>query len=400
MKYFLFSILILLALREISPQTINIKIDNLRKGYVLLSYLKGENAIPIDSVLSNDSGEFHFLLDKQKNHKGIYRLSFSKGSNLDFVLDEEDISIRSAAGNISDSLQILKSESNKIYYEFLKFNKAAAMNPKSFIARYIRSSQMPITDTENIKAHYLDEVDFNDDDLIYSDVFTNKARRYLNLYLSPKARKEELEKEYIIAADTLLNKAKVNVFVYEQITEYLINRFRKNGFIKAMDYIVDNYVIKDDICLDDKVQNTIQSRIDQSKYLKTGAPVHDIILPDPNGKEIDLSKLENDKTLILFYASWCPHCQRLIPKLIKLYNDQKEKKLEVYAVSIDTNKTDWIDFINRNDLKWINVRAINEEYSKIVREYHLYSTPTMIVIDKNKKVISILNDISELNDMF
>src|ERR1035437_876538 len=343
MKYFLFSILILLALREISPQTINIKIDNLRKGYVLLSYLKGENAIPIDSVLSNDSGEFHFLLDKQKNHKGIYRLSFSKGSNLDFVLDEEDISIRSAAGNISDSLQILKSESNKIYYEFLKFNKAAAMNPKSFIARYIRSSQMPITDTENIKAHYLDEVDFNDDDLIYSDVFTNKARRYLNLYRSPKARKEELEKEYIIAADTLLNKAKVNVFVYEQITEYLINRFRKNGFIKAMDY---------------------------------------------------------DKTLILFYASWCPHCQRLIPKLIKLYNDQKEKKLEVYAVSIDTNKTDWIDFINRNDLKWINVRAINEEYSKIVREYHLYSTPTMIVIDKNKKVISIPNDISELNDMF
>jgi thioredoxin-related protein len=72
----------------------------------------------------------------------------------------------------------------------------------------------------------------------------------------------------------------------------------------------------------------------------------------------------------------------------------------VYAVSIDTNKTDWIDFINRNDLKWINVRSINEEYSKIVREYHLYSTPTMIVIDKNKKVISILNDISELNDMF
>lgn len=127
------------------------------------------------------------------------------------------------------------------------------------------------------------------------------------------------------------------------VYEVLFNRFRKNGFIKA---------------------------------------------------------LENDKTLILFYASWCPHCQRLIPKLINLYNDKKEKKLEVYAVSIDTNKTDWIDFINRNDLKWINVRAFNEEYSKIVREYHLYSTPTMIVIDKNKKVISIPNDISELNDMF
>jgi peroxiredoxin len=274
------------------------------------------------------------------------------------------------------------------------------VNPKSFIARYIRSSQMPLTAAENIKAHYLDKVDFDDDDLIYSDLFINKARGYLNLYRNSGAPKEELEKEYIIAVDTLLNKAKVNVFVYEQITGHLINRFRKNGYIKAMDYIVDNYVIKDDICLDEKVQNTIQNRIDQSKYLKTGVPVPDIILPDPNGKEIDLSKLENDKILILFYASWCPHCQRLIPKLIKLYLDQKEKKLEVYAVSIDTNKTDWIDFINKYDLKWINVRAINGRYSKIVRDYHLYSTPTMIFIDKNKKVISLPNDISELTELF
>jgi peroxiredoxin len=400
MKYFLFSILILLAFREIFPQTINIKIDDLRKSFVLLSYLKGEDAIPIDSVLSNDAGEFRFLFDKNKNHIGFYRLSFSTGGSLDFVFEDEDISIRSNVHNIQDSLQILKSQSNKVYYEFLKSDKAAVVNPKSFIARYIRSSQIPLTAAANIKAHYLDKVDFDDDDLIYSDLFINKARGYLNLYRNSGATKEELEKEYIIAVDTLLNKAKVNVFVYEQITGYFINRFRKNGYIKAMDYIVDNYVIKDDICLDEKVQNTIQNRIDQSKYLKTGVPVPDIILPDPNGKEIDLSKLENDKILILFYASWCPHCQRLIPKLIKLYLDQKEKKLEVYAVSIDTNKTDWIDFINKYDLKWINVRAINGRYSKIVRDYHLYSTPTMIFIDKNKKVISLPNDISELTELF
>jgi peroxiredoxin len=400
MKYFLFSILILLAFKEILPQTINIKIDDLRKSFVLLSSLKGEDTIPIDSVLSNDTGEFRFLFDRNKNHIGFYRLSFSTGTSLDFVFEDEDISIRSNVHNIQDSLQILKSQSNKVYYEFLKSDKAAMVNPKSFIARYIRSSQMPLTAAENIKAHYLDKVDFDDDDLIYSDLFINKARGYLNLYRNSGAPKEELEKEYIIAVDTLLNKAKVNVFVYEQITGYLINRFRKNGYIKAMDYIVDNYVIKDDICLDEKVQNTIQNRIDQSKYLKTGVPVPDIILPDPNGKEIDLSKLENDKILILFYASWCPHCQRLIPKLIKLYLDQKEKKLEVYAVSIDTNKTDWIDFINKYDLKWINVRAINGRYSKIVRDYHLYSTPTMIFIDKNKKVISLPNDISELTELF
>ena len=42
---------------------------------------------------------------------------------LDFIYDKEEIEIKTDANNILDSIKIIKSESNKIYYEFVKLNK-------------------------------------------------------------------------------------------------------------------------------------------------------------------------------------------------------------------------------------------------------------------------------------
>ena len=70
---------------------------------------------------------------------------------------------------------------------------------------------------------------------------------------------------------------------------------------------------------------------------------------------IDLNKINSEKTLIIFYASWCPHCQTLLPQIYELYKNQKEKKFEVLAVSIDTSKTDWLNFVRNNKLNWLNV---------------------------------------------
>ncbi|MEO8233065.1 MAG: hypothetical protein ABI638_12340, partial [Ignavibacteriota bacterium] len=110
---------------------------------------------------------------------------------MDFIYDGEELEIATNANNILDSLKVIKSEANKIYYEFVKLNKdyktksellqlilarypkeddyykttkekliqiqeeylyflnvTAQVNPKSFIARYVRSAQLPVVDVE------------------------------------------------------------------------------------------------------------------------------------------------------------------------------------------------------------------------------------------------------------
>ena len=187
--------------------------------------------------------------------------------------------------------------------------------------------------------------------------------------------------------DTLLNKAKVNQLVYRHITEYLIDGFKKFGFDKILDYIVENYVIKDDLCLDVKTEGTIQRRIEQAKLFKIGSIVPNILLPDSSGKQIELNKIIADKLLIIFYASWCPHCKELMPKLKELYNAQSQKQFEVLAVSLDSDRKEWINFIKNNCTDWLNVSDLKGWDGQAAENYFIYATPTMFLIDRNKKII-------------
>ncbi len=431
------------------PQKMNITVDNLNTKQVILYSLSGEIQTFVDSLSTVSKGLFQFNLSQQ--HSGFYRLSFDNNKRVDFIYDNEDIEIETDANNILDSLKIIKSESNKIYYDFIKLNKnyqtktellqlilarypieddyyqttkeklnqvkeeylyfvnvTAQINPNSFIARYVRSAQLPFVETEMpfdeqllyLKTHSLDNVNFYDDDLIDSDAFTNKTIEYLTYYRNPQLPLELLEKEFMAAVDTILNKAKVNEIVYTHITEYLLDGFKKFEFDNVLNYIVENYVIKDDLCLDQKLTITLERRIQQSRYFKVGNTVPDIILPDSAGKEVELNKINSEKILVIFYASWCPHCQTLLPQVYDLYKDQKEKKLEVLAVSIDTSKTDWLNFIRNNNLNWLNVCDLKGWDGKAAADYYLYATPTMFLINKERKILLTSPSIKELADWF
>lgn len=447
MRYLFIYLILVLGLSEIQPQTINIKVNNLNKGKALLSYLKGENTIGIDSITENEKGEFRYVFAKNASHPGIYRLALGGSKWIDFICDNEDVSLSTDANSVTDSLRVINSESNDLYYNFIKLNKqyktktdllqlivakypkdddfynvtrnkllrtqkeyltfvniTAQKRPKSFAARYIKSMQLPAVDMNlpldkqliYLKLHSLDKMDFNDDDLIYSDAFTSKSIEYLSLFRNPQLPKEGLEREFMTAVDTILSKAKVNALVYQHVTEYLVDGFKKFGFDEVIDYIVDNYVIKDDICLDEKLQNSIQRRMDQSRHFKIGAVVPEIVMPDSTGREVDLQKIGGERTLIVFYASWCPHCQEMLPKLNEVYQLQGKGGMKVLAISIDTSRADWLGFVRRNKFNWINVSDLKGWYGKAAQDYYLYATPTMILIDGKGEVIAKPTNVEEV----
>jgi len=432
-------------------QTIDITVSNLKADKTYLSALSGEKYSQIDSVVAKEGGRFVFNIKEQHKHPGIYRLSFGKSKPIDFVFDNEGVKITTDAGAVTDSMKIEASEASRIYYSYIKLNRqyksksellqlvlarypsddpyyettkmtAARLQkeyigfvdnesrkqPKAFISRYLKSSQLPIVDftlpldkqLEFLKSHALDKVDFNDDDLVNSDVFSNKSIEYLTYYRNPQLPKELLEKEFMTAVDTILNKAKVNVLVYQHIAEYLIDGFRQFGFEKCISYILDNYVIKDDLCLEESRGSSIRRMIEQKKMLPVGGMVPDFNLPDSSGVTIALKKINAGRIVILFYSVECPHCKSMIPRLADFLKNRKDRDVEVLAVSLDTDRNAWLSFIRSNKLAWINVNDPLGWGGAAAADYYIYATPTMFLIDRDKKIISKPITIEELQKNF
>ncbi len=431
--------LLILWMNIAFAQQVKIQVDELQGSYAVLSSLRGEIVTYEDSI-PGENNAFQFNLDKY--HPGFYRLSF-ENKRIDFIYDNEDIEIRTNAKNVSDSLKVVRSESNKIYNQFISLNKeyktksellhlvlaryprdddyykttsekllqvqeeylhfiniTSQQDPNSFIARYVRSAQLPAAESEDplnyLKSHALDMVSFDDDELIYSDAFTSKTIEYLSYYRNPQLPQELLEKEFISAVDSILIRAKVNDIVYKHVVEYLLDGFKKFGFDNVLSYITENYVIKDDLCLDVTLEKALDRRIQQVKTFKQGIEVPNIILPDPGGTLVDISKIDADRLLIIFYASWCPHCKSLLPEIYKHYKSQSPKKLEVIAVSLDSSRSDWLSFINSNQPDWFNVSDLKGWDGQASLDYYIYATPSMFLVDKNMKLISMPKNLEEI----
>ncbi len=446
MKRLIFGFVILLTSINFA-QTAKIEIKNCNLSSIVINSVSGENLTPVDTITTKMPGIYSFTLSS-KFKTGLYRINLAKNIWLDFIIDNENIEISTDLNGILQDIKVKESKSNELFYQFIKLNKdyktknellhfileryppddeyykatiqrlnklqdeylyfinsVKAEMPDKFIAKYIWSSQLPIwgydknseLQIEYLKANGLNNVDFEDEILLNSDVFTNKAIEYLTYYRNPKMTKEQLEKVFETAVDSILIKAKVNNNVYHLLVEYLIKGFRDFGFDTIINYLLDNYVIKDDLCIDEKLETSLERRIQQAKEFKIGNKIPEIEAIDINGTTIKLSNINKDKIVIVFYASWCPHCQTLLPQINEYY--KQNKNFEVLAISIDSEKEKWENFVVKNDLKFINVCDEKGWYSKPVLDYLVYATPTIFVVDKNKTVLGAPTDIKALIDL-
>lgn len=429
-------------------QSVEITIPGATNKALAIHSLTGEKTAFIDSIPAVTAGVYRFTPDKQKFTPGMYRV-YTDGRNfITVILDAETVQIETKVNALQDSLQIKQSESNKLFYEFVKLQKDFKLKqdlllliayrypkgddyynatlqkleaikheytafvqsvktqlPHSFIYRYIKTMQSVFTDgmlpqeqqLTFFKEHALAFVDFTNAELTRSDAFTNKSIEYLMYYRNPQLPKELLEQEFTRAVDTLLVKARVNPIVYQHIASYLIDGFKQFGFDKIIDYIVENYVIKDEICLGDKTEAMLKNRLDQAKYFKKGAKVPAITYANSGASQNNLLNSNAEKTLIIFYATWCPHCKEMLPKIYSFYKQQKPGSLAVVAVSLDTKVEDWQAFTEKTCPDWLNFCDLKGWDGKAAHDYFIYATPSMFLIDKNSQLIAKPTNVDEIS---
>lgn len=118
-----------------------------------------------------------------------------------------------------------------------------------------------------------------------------------------------------------------------------------------------------------------------------GANSPDIVLPNPNGKEVALSSLLGKVVLVHFWAAEDQGSRLLNSLLSDAYKKYKPKGLEIFQVNVGTNRSEWLDAIDKDNLDWINVGDL-EGSTKARLSYNIQNIPYNYLLDKEGKIVA------------
>jgi len=113
----------------------------------------------------------------------------------------------------------------------------------------------------------------------------------------------------------------------------------------------------------------------------------DIELPDINNRMIALSSLRGKVVLLQFWAAEDQGSRSLNPLLVEAHNKYRSKGLEIYQVNVGNNRSEWLDAIDADGLKWINVGDL-EGSTKARLSYNIQSIPYNYLLDREGAIIA------------
>ena len=383
--------------------------------------------------------EGKLILTVPKNiEPGIYRFQYSQVSNdyLDIILDGKEKEILFSIDLLSDNIipQFSKSLENINWYSYQNqsqiqlqkietLNQFLAMYPKAadkivaqvnqaFVLekeKYIKQKNLFLNHKLNTWAalmvhnkpyyftnakddwriqnlekheHFWDKINTTNPQLIKTPLYTELILNYLKYYLNPEMKFSEpdMNEGFKKCIDTIMSKFGGNEETKKFALKYLQLGFKEIDKEEILQYIDQKYQAIAVQCQDDTEKLAFENRMASYTAMKTGSLAPNILFEN----KTSLYELSSDQTLVIFWASWCPHCKEEMPKVNQWAKEHSNTK--VVAISLDDDKAEFELAIKQLPNLFHNT-DFEKWNSKAVKDYYVYGTPTFVLLDKQKKIL-------------
>ncbi len=232
--------------------------------------------------------------------------------------------------------------------------------------------------------HYFDNIDFTDPRILRSSVFHNKIDDYFSETVHP-------------SPDSMVHYACHWIRRLEDYTpfqEYLMRYLfqiqhysRRLGTDKVFVAVVDSFLKENrPNWLSEKMQATLIKRADLLRNSMIGVKGENLLLQDNKGDEFRLYDVEARFCMLFFWTPDCDHCKAAMPEVYASYEKYRKKGLELVAIYTEKNEQEWHNYIVEHKLNWTNVYDPGGK-SGMLEKYNVFMTPTIYILDSEKKII-------------
>jgi thiol-disulfide isomerase/thioredoxin len=230
--------------------------------------------------------------------------------------------------------------------------------------------------------HFWDNVNTTNPELINTPLYTELILEYLKYYLNPEMQfsEEEMNQGLKKCVNTIMQNFSGNEKTQKFALHYMQLGFKEIGNEEVLQYLDQNFQELAEQCQDGQEKADFDLRMAGYKAMKEGNLAPNIDLDSTSSLHEMISK----QILIVFWASWCPHCQEELPKVNTWAKDNPDTK--VLAISLDDDKTAYEEAIKQLP-NLIHHTDLKKWEGQTVKDYYVYATPTFLLLDRNKKII-------------
>lgn len=430
-------------------QTISGQFSLLGNQEIRLEAFQGLTTYLVDQATTDANGNFN--LKYSNIDFGMGYLISADDKPLFVILSGEDVVIHGEAPSYVETLNILKGKENQIFEQYAKehpkreqalsawiyldkmyrtdslFMKHSAPNKaiqaeikrvrdedkaflnkldkKSYVSWFLPTRKL-VSSVSTIAQYRTEEIpatidafrkmDYTDDRLYRSGLFRDAIEGHFWLIENSGRSLDSVFIEMKTSIDHMINNLVTNETRLNEVTDYLFHLLEKHSLYEASEHLALK-VLTEVSCT---VNDDLAKQLETYRAMKKGNTAPDIIFPETtyypeHTAAKKLSEISSKYTLVVFAAGWCDHCRQEVPKIADLYQKWLKEGVEVVLISLDENPTDFAQFAAR--FPFISSTDYKVWESPITKDYYVFATPTMFLLDNERKIVLRPNSVQQVD---
>ncbi len=240
---------------------------------------------------------------------------------------------------------------------------------------------------------YWKDTDFSDTTLISSNAFSDQLVGFFFSFTD--GDEQRFDSLSIVGLGFVLDKAKVNMRMYEYILEFALNGYSAMGRDRVTDYLL-NYpkLAEGEISMEEGLR--LDSITEPYQKVKVGAKVPDFSGVAIDGRPYHLYDSKAKNIIVVFWSTDCEYCHDFLVQMRKNLDLKSDFELVTFALAEDKDavtqtvkKMRLPGYHFYDDLRW---------EGKAFLDFHVTSTPTVFLVDADKTIVCKPYDWEELKN--